>query len=72
MSGKSRPGPYNPPYHLERYLANNGSVPAGYFSVLAELTILVIGPLERLGYRLPSEMVPDISEGRIFAKWLRD
>jgi hypothetical protein len=60
MSGKSRPGNSNLPYHLQRY-----------FSVLAELSILLIAPLERLGYRLPPEMVPDISSGRIYRKELR-
>ncbi|WP_245259713.1 hypothetical protein [Methylobacterium sp. 10] len=50
---------------------NSERVPAGYFSVLAELSILLIAPLERLGYRLPPEMVPDISYGRIYCKELR-
>lgn len=71
MSGKSRAGASNLPYHLQRYLVNNERVPAGYFSVLAELSILLIAPLERLGYRLPPEMVPDISSGRIYCKELR-
>jgi hypothetical protein len=72
MSGRTRPGPANLPYHLQRYLINNDKVPAGYFSILAELSITLIAPLERLGYRLPPEMVPDISSGRIFCKWLRE
>jgi hypothetical protein len=72
MSGRTRPGPEHLPYHLQRYLINNDKVPAGYFSILAEMSILLIGPLERLGYRLPPEMVPDISSGRIFCKWLRN
>lgn len=72
MSGVSRPGKSNLPYHLQRYVENNASVPAGYFSILAELSIMLIAPLEALGYRLPAKMVPDISSGRIFCKWLRD
>jgi hypothetical protein len=28
--------------------------------------------LENLGYRLPPEIVPDISSGRLFCQWLRD
>lgn len=72
MSGANRPGNGNLPYHLQRYIINNEQVPAGYFSILAELSILVIAPLEKAGYRLPPEMVPDISSGRIFCKWLRE
>lgn len=72
LSGRSRPGGANLPYHLQRYLINNDKVPSGYFSILAELSIILIAPLERLGYRLPPEMVPDISSGRLFCKWLRE
>jgi hypothetical protein len=72
MSGHSRPGPLSLPYHLQRYMINNDKVPSGYFSILAELSIILIAPLEHMGYRLPPEMVPDISSGRIFCKWLRD
>ncbi|GEP12853.1 hypothetical protein MGN01_46980 [Methylobacterium gnaphalii] len=71
MSGKNRPGNSNLPYHLQRYLLNNDQVPVGYFSVLAELSIMLIAPLERLGYRVPPEMVPDISSGQIYCKELR-
>jgi hypothetical protein len=72
MTGHARPGAKSLPYHLQRYLENNDKVPPGYFSILAELSITLIAPLERLGYRLPPEMVPDISSGRIFCKWLRE
>ena len=61
----------NLPYHLRRYMLNKYNVPAGYFSVLQEMILDVIAPLEQQGYILPSYMVPDISEGLIFAKWLR-
>lgn len=71
MSGKSRAGKSNLPYHLQRYLENNENVPHGHFSILAELSILLIAPLEAMGYRLPAKMVPDISSGRIFCDWLR-
>jgi hypothetical protein len=72
MSGRSGPSAASLPYHLQRYLLNNDQVPAGYFSILAELSIMLIAPLEKFGYRLPPEMVPDISSGRLFCKWLRD
>lgn len=48
------------------------NVPVGHFSILNEMTLSLIGPLEQLGYTLPDSMVPDISEGRMFSKWLRD
>lgn len=60
------------PYHLERYLANRSTIPTTHWSMLNELTLNLIAPLEQSGYHLPDHMVPDISEGRIFSKWLRD
>lgn len=62
----------NLPYHLKRYLANQAAVPRTHFSMLQELTLALIAPLEQQGYRLPDNMIPDISEGRMFSKWLRD
>lgn len=60
------------PYHLRRYVANFSNVPVGYFSILTELTQALIAPLELTGYTLPEHLWPDISEGRMFAQWLRD
>jgi KilA-N domain len=60
------------PYHLRRYLANYLNVPEGHFSILTELTQALIAPLEVFGYTLPEHLWPDISEGRMFAQWLRD
>jgi len=70
MSGKIPGG--NLPYHLRRYMANMTKVPAGYWSMLNEMTISLIAPLEQMGYVMPDTMIPDISEGRMFSKWLRD
>jgi hypothetical protein len=52
---------------LRRYIANQRNVPVGHFSVLA-----LIGPMEAAGYELPEHMWPDISQGRMFCKYLRD
>ncbi|MET4727387.1 hypothetical protein ABIE09_001181 [Lysobacter enzymogenes] len=60
------------PYHLQRYTANQGKVPYTHFSVLNELALNLIAPLEKQGYTIPEHMVPDISQGKMFAKWLRD
>jgi hypothetical protein len=69
LSGK-RPQ-NNLPYHLRRYLANTKNVPHGYFSVLQEMNIALVAPLEQQGYIIPEDVVPDISEGIMFAGWLK-
>jgi hypothetical protein len=69
MSGKSKAGL---PYHIRRYVANAGNVPATHFSILNEMIFGIIAPLETRGYTIPEKMMPDISEGRMFCKWLRD
>lgn len=60
------------PYHLRRYVANQGAVPHTHFSVLNELILGLIAPLESAGYTLPESLVPDISQGKMFARWLRE
>lgn len=73
MTGTAQPSrPAELPFHIRRYLANQYNVPVGHFSVLTELTLLLIAPMEALGYTLPEHLWPDISSGRMFAKFLRD
>jgi KilA domain-containing protein len=60
------------PYHLERYMANRAAIPIDKWSMLNEMTFNLIAPLEQAGYHLPEELVPDVSTGRMFCKWLRD
>lgn len=74
MSGRGTPAakPTELPFHIRRYLANQNNVPVAHFSILAELTLCLIAPMEALGYRLPEKLWPDISSGRMFAKYLRD
>lgn len=69
MSGNIRQP--NLPYHLKRYLDNVPNVPYGFFSMLNEVTLSLIGPLESLGYTVSSSMIPDISLGRTFSSHLR-
>lgn len=33
--------------------------------------IVIIGPMEAMGYTLPERMLPDISMGKMFCAWLR-
>lgn len=74
LSGKGTPKTAggNLPYHIKRHMLNVSSVPAGHFSVLQEMTFILIAPLDQLGYELPENMIPDISMGRFLCKHLRD
>jgi len=53
-------------------MANMPNVPYGYFSMLNEITLHLIAPLEQLGYSVTSDRVPDISMGKIFSSYLRE
>lgn len=68
MSGGPRP---SMPFHLRRYVANSRNVPRGHFSVLNEITIGLIGPMEAQGYTLPERLWPDISQGKMFANHMK-
>lgn len=72
MKGKTPSGPKALPFHLRRYVMNQNNVPAGHFSILTEMVFALIGPLEAHGYRMPESMWPDISQGLMFCKYLRD
>lgn len=72
MSGRAPTPGSEVPYHLRRYVANQPNIPVGHFSVLAEMATLLIAPMEIMGYTLPEHMLPDISHGRMFCKWLRE
>lgn len=69
MTGKLKQP--NLPYHLRRYMANMPNVPNGYFSMLNEVTLHLIGPLESLGYTMPANQLPDGSLGRMFSEFLK-
>lgn len=71
MSGRAPSAKAEMPYHIRRYTANQGNVPEGHFSILTELTLALIAPMEIMGYTLPEHMVPDISHGLMFCAWLR-
>ena len=70
LSGKGQGEAYS--YHLRRYTQNLQNVPYGHWSMLQEMMVGLIGPMEARGYVLPENMLPDISEGRMFCKFLRD
>lgn len=60
------------PVHIERYMLNREKVPYTHFSMLNEITLNLVAPLEQAGYTLSNKFVPDISEGKIFCSWLRE
>lgn len=70
MSGKIPGG--NLPYHVRRMIANDDVIPPTHFSVLNEIIYALVAPMERRGYILPENLLPDISQGRMFCKWLRE
>lgn len=71
MSGKFQKL-YSLPYHIRRYLINRSKIPTTHFSMLDEMTLRLMAPLEDKGYILPTSLMPDISMGRMFSQWCRD
>ena len=60
------------PDHVRRYLVNRGKIPVTHFSMLDQMTLRLLAPLEDHGYTLPPTLMPDIALGRMFSRWLRD
>ena len=59
------------PDHVRRYIINQPKIPHDHFSMLDQMTLRILAPLERHGYILPARLMPDISLGKIFSNWLR-
>ena len=59
------------PDHLRRYIVNQPKIPHDHFSMLDQMTLRILAPLERHGYILPKELMLDISLGKIFSNWLK-
>lgn len=66
------------PNFVVRFNDNWDRTKKGYFSVISELFVRLYGRFEHLGYKIPNkafdgkEIRPDVSVGRLFAKYLRD
>ena len=66
------------PNFIERYKDNYHKLPNNYFSVISEMYARLYIALEKVGYAIPDrgvsgkQMMPDISVGKGFAKFLRD
>ena len=59
------------PVHVQRYLKNKAKVPPTHFSMLNEIYLNLLAPLEDYGIIPPDKMMPDISTGRMFSGFLR-
>ena len=70
MTGQAA-GSVQMPDHVRRYMVNRSKIPPTHFSMLDQMTLRVLAPLEQHGYILPGDLMPDISLGRIFSNWLR-
>lgn len=66
------------PNFIERYRDNFHKLPNDHFSVISEMFARLHIELEKVGYQIPDkgvsgqQLMPDISVGRGFAKYLRD
>jgi phage anti-repressor protein len=63
----------DPFWYMKRYNANNDKVPAGHFSMLAEVMVIVVEPLVVAGAKetMFDNLFIDISMGKLFCQWLR-
>ena len=68
MSGKYRD---YMPIHIQRYLKNKSKIPHDHFSMLNEIYLNFLAPLEDHGIVPPDKLMPDISTGRMFSDFLR-
>ena len=59
------------PEHVQRYLKNKAKVPHTHFSMLNEIYLELLAPLEDYGVIPPDRIMPDISTGRMFSGFLR-
>lgn len=59
------------PDHVRRYMKNRSKIPHTHFSMLNEIFLNLIAPLEEIGFRLPDKMLPDASTGKMFSGFLR-
>ena len=59
------------PVHIQRYMKNRAKIPPTHFSMLNEIYLALLAPLEDYGIIPPDSMMPDISTGQMFSGFLR-
>jgi hypothetical protein len=67
MSGHGRPAKAELPYHLRRYMKNSSNVPTGHFSILVEMTQVLIGPWKCWATRCRKICCPIFQRAKCFA-----
>ena len=58
----------NLPDHVRRYVINQHKIPHTHFSMLNQMYLRLLAPLEIRGYILPNKLMPDIALGKMFSK----
>ena len=59
------------PVHVQRYIKNRSKIPFDHFSMLNEIYLNFLAPLEDFGIIPPDKVMPDISTGMMFSDFLR-
>ena len=59
------------PVHVQRFMKNRAKIPHTHFSMLNEIYLNLLAPLEEYGIIPPDKMMPDVSTGRMFSDFLR-
>ena len=59
------------PAHVQRYLKNKTKIPHDHFSMLNEIYLHLLAPLEDYGIVPTEKIMPDISTGKLFSVFLR-
>ena len=59
------------PVHVQRFMKNRAKIPHTHFSMLNEIYLGLLAPLEDCGVIPPDKIMPDISTGRMFSDFLR-
>lgn len=57
--------------HEQRAFLNLESIPQGYFSMLQQMSDMLLRPMENEGYTLPAKLMPDIAFGLMFSADLK-
>ena len=68
ISGQAR---QSLPDHVRRYIVNQHKIPNTHFSMLNQMILRLLAPLETHGYIVPDELMPDIALGKRFSNKLR-
>ena len=60
------------PPHVQRYIMNKSRIPPTHFSMLNEIYLELLAPIDDAGIKIPPRLMPDISTGKMFSQFLRN